>query len=102
MGGLIGGIGGAMIVFAFAKFGWLKAELFASGTVMNAVHFVMLGLLGSLFDQIGDLVASYLKRKCGIKDYGSLLPGHGGVLDRIDGMMFDAVLIYIYMSILMI
>lgn len=102
VGGLIGGIGGAMIVFAFAKFGWLKAELFASGTVMNAVHFVMLGLLGSLFDQIGDLVASYLKRKCGIKDYGSLLPGHGGVLDRIDGMMFDAVLIYIYMSILMI
>ena len=66
------------------------------------MHFIMLGLLGSVFNQIGDLVASYLKRKCGIKDYGTFMPGHGGVLDRIDGMMFNAVVIYIYLSFLII
>ncbi|MCI8595952.1 MAG: phosphatidate cytidylyltransferase [Clostridia bacterium] len=102
VGGLLGGVGGAMLVYMFARFGWLKTGLFGSGTISNVVHFIMLGLLGSVFNQIGDLVASYLKRKCGIKDYGTFMPGHGGVLDRIDGMMFNAVVIYIYLSFLII
>ncbi|MDE7396069.1 MAG: phosphatidate cytidylyltransferase [Clostridiales bacterium] len=97
IGGLLGGIGGAMIVFAFAKFGILKTELFVSSTGMNVLHFVLLGFFGSVFNQIGDLVASYIKRKCGIKDYGTLLPGHGGVRDRVDGMMLNAVLVYCYL-----
>ena len=102
IGGIIGGVGGAMIVYALAKFELLNASLFASGTVKNVIHFLMLGFFVSVFDQIGDLIASYLKRRCGIKDYGNILPGHGGVLDRIDGMMMSAVIIYIYMSFLMV
>ena len=102
IGGLIGGIGGAMIVFAFAKFGIVKAQPLSSDTLKNVLHFLFLGLLGSVFNQAGDLIASYLKRKCEIKDYGHLLPGHGGVLDRVDGMMLNAVLIYVYMSIFII
>lgn len=102
IGGVLGGIGGAMIVFAFAKFGLLKAELFTSGTTENVIHFLALGILGAIFTQIGDLIASFLKRRCGIKDYGNILPGHGGVLDRIDGMMFNAVVIYIYISFLIL
>lgn len=91
-----------MIVFALAKFDLLRVSMLSGGTAENVVHFVMLGVLGALLTQIGDLIASFLKRKCGIKDYGHILPGHGGVLDRIDGMMFNAVVIYIYMSFLVI
>lgn len=102
IGGLVGGIGGAMIVYALAYNGVLHASLFTGGTIATVVHFIMLGLLGSVFDQVGDLVASHIKRKCGIKDYGSFMPGHGGVLDRVDGMMFVGVITYIYMSFLAI
>lgn len=102
IGGLLGGVAGAMIVYAFARYGLLHCSLFGSSPAMSIVHFIILGLLGSVFNQAGDLVASYFKRKCGIKDYGNLLPGHGGVLDRIDGMMFNAVIIYIYMSFIMV
>ena len=101
IGGLVGGIGGAMLVYVLAKYEIVGAQLIASSTLANVLHYLFLGLLGSVFTQVGDLVASYIKRKCEIKDYGHLLPGHGGVLDRIDGMMFNAVLIFIYMSILM-
>lgn len=96
IGGLFGGIGGAMLVYMFARLGWLRAEMIGGGSISSIVHFIMIGLLGSVMDQAGDLVASYIKRKCDIKDYGSFMPGHGGVLDRIDGMMFTAVLVYIY------
>ena len=102
IGGLIGGIGGAFIVFALAKFNLLHASLFSANTGFNVLHFVLLGFFGAVFTQIGDLIASYLKRRVGIKDYGNILPGHGGVLDRIDGMMFNAVVIYIYMTFIMI
>ena len=49
---------------------------------------VIIGLMISLFCQIGDLFFSYLKRKADIKDTGNLLPGHGGLLDRLDGIFF--------------
>lgn len=49
---------------------------------------VIIGLMISLFCQIGDLFFSYLKRKANIKDTGNLLPGHGGLLDRFDGIFF--------------
>ena len=48
----------------------------------------MFCLLISLFSQLGDLFISFLKRKANIKDTGNILPGHGGVLDRVDGIIF--------------
>ena len=60
------------------------------------VHCMIMGALGAVFSQFGDLTASIFKRKMGIKDYGNLIPGHGGILDRFDSVLFTAPLIYYY------
>ena len=49
---------------------------------------IVLSILVSLFCQLGDLFISFIKRKAKVKDTGDILPGHGGVLDRFDGMLF--------------
>lgn len=61
---------------------------------------VIIGLMISLFCQIGDLFFSYLKRKADIKDTGNLLPGHGGLLDRLDGIFFGIPLGFVTLILL--
>ena len=60
------------------------------------LHCAAIGWIGSIFAQMGDLVASAFKRKMGIKDYGNLIPGHGGILDRFDSILFTLPVIYYY------
>lgn len=74
--GLIGGVAGA------AAFGWLVAWYFALGT-----PFLWIGAAMGVVAQAGDLYESWEKRRAGVKDSGGLLPGHGGVLDRLDGLL---------------
>lgn len=57
----------------------------------------ILALVGSVLSQLGDLTASRIKRLTGIKDFGSIMPGHGGMLDRFDSVIFTAPLVYYYM-----
>jgi len=57
---------------------------------------ILLGLLVSIFGQLGDLVESLLKRNMGVKDSGKLLPGHGGFLDRMDSVVFAGIVVYYY------
>ena len=57
---------------------------------------MLLAFLVSLFAQLGDLVESLLKRNMGVKESGKLLPGHGGILDRFDSLIFVGPVVYYY------
>lgn len=102
IGGLIGGTVGGVIMFFLSRTGVgqaLSMGAMASG-VANCINFLCMGLLCSVATQLGDLLASYIKRLAGIKDYSNLLPGHGGIMDRIDGMVLGGVVTFLYASIL--
>lgn len=59
-----------------------------------------LGIIGSTISQIGDLSFSVIKREFGVKDYGNLLPGHGGILDRFDSVTFVAPFVWLALQLL--
>ncbi len=90
VGGLVGGIVG-MILFRIVFFLVTEVQLHIGWCVL-------LGLLGAAMGQLGDLSFSAVKREYGIKDYGRLLPGHGGVLDRFDSVIFAAPIVWFIVS----
>lgn len=92
--GGIGGIVGAILlggVYAAAVNHWGNAEV-------SIVSYGIICGVGAIISQLGDLAASAIKRNHNIKDYGKLIPGHGGILDRFDSVIFTAPIIY-YMAI---
>ena len=80
--GVLGALFSAMIVYGVTVY---------HGENLSIWIFIGLGLLASVVNQVGDIVASYIKRFCGVKDFGRLFPGHGGLLDRLDSIMYCAV-----------
>ena len=66
----------------------------------NSIYFFFIIISASLLSQIGDLTISFLKRKAKIKNTGNIIPGHGGILDRMDGMIFTFPYIYIWIMFL--
>jgi phosphatidate cytidylyltransferase len=63
---------------------------------INYAQMVVLGVVIGVFGQFGDLAESLLKRNMGVKDSGTLMPGHGGLLDRMDSVVFAGVMVYLY------
>ncbi len=71
-----------------------------AGTDLPAFfHFPLIGLLGGAAGQVGDLFASLVKRHCKIKDYSQIFPGHGGMLDRLDSILFAGTLVFLYQAV---
>lgn len=93
VGGLIGGMFGMAVM------------MFVGGAVISDAYLgpqevVLFGIIGSVISQIGDLSFSVIKREFGVKDYGNLLPGHGGILDRFDSVTFAAPAVWLVLQFL--
>lgn len=88
--GALGGVAGAAL--AGALFGMYLDRVLSLGHF--AVMLAIVGGVGSVISQVGDLAASAIKRNHGIKDYGKLIPGHGGIMDRFDSVIFTAPITY--------
>lgn len=87
--GSLGGILGSLILsIIFAKY-------FELGPIWKII---ILSIIASIMAQLGDLTASRIKRVTGIKDYGYIMPGHGGILDRFDSILFTAPIVYYYVK----
>ena len=117
VGGVIGSIFAAMVFWAFFEVGGISStanmstivagchyQLFFPATQLSdlwrsGLVYAAIGILGAFVSELGDLAASRIKRACGIKDFGSLFPGHGGVTDREDSIMFALVLLAIVLPI---
>lgn len=99
--GSIGGLAGSMAVTVLAGliFRWCSPEFFSAYPLIWADALV--GLVGGAAAQLGDLFASLIKRHCKIKDFGHIFPGHGGMMDRLDSVLFTAIVIYCYRVILL-
>lgn len=90
--GAIGGIAGSAIVGAL--YGYFVVEPVIQEQSITWI-FIVISAAGAVISQIGDLAASAIKRNYEIKDYGKLIPGHGGVMDRFDSVIFTAPMIYL-------
>lgn len=95
--GAVGGVVGAALlntVFALALCAFDVLEL------RYIWIFALIGAIGSIISQIGDLAASAIKRSFDIKDYGNIIPGHGGAMDRLDSILVVAPIIYLMITLL--
>lgn len=108
VGGVFGGVFGATLVYFLFDFFHVFGEQFGltfSGLGLAPWHivltYVVIGLGGSAVTQIGDLIASQVKRFCGVKDYSRVLGEHGGIMDRFDGIILNTVFVaFVFMFIL--
>lgn len=89
IGGVIGSVLGCLI-YGFA------INHFALNIPMY--HYLIIGLISGILSQFGDLTASSIKRYSNVKDYSNIIPGHGGILDRFDSILFSGAVVYYYIT----
>lgn len=95
VGGLVFGVIGAVVdalVFQFLFYTQSGRE------EINYINLVIIALLGAIVGTAGDLCFSIIKRSCHVKDYGNVIPGHGGILDRCDSVIFAAPLLLVFVQ----
>lgn len=95
--GVVGGIAGAAIVGAL--YGYFVVNSLVPEQEITWI-FALISGVGAIIAQVGDLAASAIKRNHNIKDYGKLIPGHGGIMDRFDSVIFTAPIIYLLGALL--
>ncbi|MCA9549957.1 MAG: phosphatidate cytidylyltransferase [Myxococcales bacterium] len=91
-----GSVGGVIAATALA-FGFRAVV----GPDVETVHLLIMAPLGAALGQIGDLTESMLKRSVGVKDSGSIMPGHGGLFDRVDALIFVGPTLFIYATVVL-
>lgn len=96
--GAVGGVAGAALVGALYAYFVVEPVIREQNVTWV---FVLISAVGAVISQVGDLAASAIKRNHEIKDYGKLIPGHGGVMDRFDSVIFTAPMIY-FLALLLI
>lgn len=94
-----GSIGGILFTIgAYALYGFIMRSSY--GFIISYIELIIMAFVVAIVSQVGDLIASAVKRQYGIKDYGFVFPGHGGVLDRFDSVMLVSPFLYILISLL--
>ncbi|MBP3858160.1 MAG: phosphatidate cytidylyltransferase [Ruminiclostridium sp.] len=96
--GFFGGLVAAVIAAVLLGFGYELWDLLFTGEHHFAVNIPILvgaAVVSTFLGLLGDLIASLLKRQCGVKDFSEILPGHGGVMDRFDSVLFVAPFVYL-------
>jgi phosphatidate cytidylyltransferase len=87
--GALGGLTASVVWALLGTFVYLRGQL-------PLAHAIPLGIVGGVLGQAGDLGESLLKRSTGVKDSGAIVPGHGGILDRVDALIVTSIVVYLY------
>ncbi len=95
--GAIGGVIGAILSILLTCF-IFKIFIFEEQVSFKYVTIIILAFIGSILSIVGDLSFSLIKRQCNVKDFGNVIPGHGGILDRVDSLMFVIPYTYIFLN----
>lgn len=101
VGGLLGGVVAGILLFVIFNYAVNLSAVFKTCSI-NFITIPILSILLSVFSQMGDLFASYLKRKHGIKDYSNIFAEQGGIMDRFDGESFTSIIVLIFALIFII
>lgn len=99
IGGLLGGVLSGIIIYILMNLGVFGMKPIMTTPLENIILYTALGLGVSIACQSGDLIASYIKRYCSVKDYSNFLPGHGGFMDRIDGVLVAGIFVFVFFAI---